>query len=251
MIDRIRIKLRLASQKSYGKNKIRYILETHKNSDILVVVFSGFSTEKEPARFNYIRTLLPLKVNKLFILDDFGYRNRGAYYLVGRTGGEDLQEEICSLISRCRGNRKLITAGSSKGGTAALLYGLRCGADAVIAGAPQYHIGTYLTEPDHRKILEGICGDTSGESVRKLDELLPEEIRRTENRNTRVYIHCSRQEHTFEDHVKDMISDLEEQGFRVYGDLKDGYTDHARVGHYFSGYMKDILRQIMQDSPEH
>ncbi len=247
MIKKLLIKLRLASQRCYGSNKIRYIYERHYNSESLVVVFSGFSAPDEPARFNYIRTLLPLKINKLFILDDFGYQNRGSYYLTGRQEKNNLQEEICSLITKYSERRKLITAGSSKGGTAALLYGLQCRADAVIVGAPQYHIGTYLTDPDHLKVLEGICGNTTAASVQKLDALLPDQIQQAST-STTVFIHCSVREHTFEDHVKDLLFDLKNRGFTVFQDLNDSYSDHAQVGQYYAAFLCKNLQHLTERS---
>lgn len=248
MIDKILLRLRLASRKCCGSNQIKYIYEKHRGSDLLVVVFSGFSEENAPARFNYIRTLLPLKTDKLFILDDFGYRNRGSYYLTGRSGDESLQNEILSLIGKYRGTQKLVTAGSSKGATAALLYGLRCGADAVIVGAPQYHLGTYLAQPHHRNILEGICGDGSEEAVQKLNALLPDQIRKSAGTETTVFLHCSPLEHTYEDHVKDLLADLKACNYAVHEDLDDSYSDHAKIGQYFSGYLFRTMQKIMEET---
>ena len=56
------------------KRRLKYIYENH-SSDKLLVVFSGFADKPV---YNYIRTLKDIKCNKLFILDDFGYR--GSYY---------------------------------------------------------------------------------------------------------------------------------------------------------------------------
>ena len=110
------------------------------------------------------------------MLDDIGYQNRGSYYLTGRAQSVPLQKEICALINHCRGQRRLVTAGSSKGGTAALLYGLRCGADAIIAGAPQYYIGNYLSGEDHKEILKSICGDETQKSIDDLNRILPDQL---------------------------------------------------------------------------
>lgn len=244
MLNRIRIRLQLAARKQYGSNRIKYILEKHRKSSVLVVVFSGFSAAGEPAKFNYLRTLAGKAVNKLFILDDFGYQNRGSYYLTGREGAGPLQEEICSLIEACRKGKTLIMAGSSKGGSAALLYGFQCGADAVIVGAPQYHIGSYLMEDCHRSILEGICGEASEETAAKLNRLLPEQMDRADREKTEVWIHCSPREHTFEEHVQDLLRDLKEKGFRVQTDLDERYSEHSKVGHYYSEYLKKSLAQL-------
>lgn len=63
-------------------------------------------------------------INQLFILDDFGYKQRGSYYL-GENGDFFLVEEVCTLISGIKHRYKLssiLTAGSSKGGDGIVLW---------------------------------------------------------------------------------------------------------------------------------
>lgn len=247
MLNKLKLKLLLCTRREYGSNKIKYIYERHRNSDVLIVVFSGFSSQGEPARFNYIRTLLPLKVNKLFILDDFGYQNRGSYYLTGRSFENNLQDEICALIKSFSGEQShLVTAGSSKGGSAALIYGLKCKADAIIAGAPQYYIGTYLSSEDHIEILKGICGDSSQSSIDKLDQVLHEQIEITDSSKTQIYIHCSPLEHTYADHVQDLLACMIQKGFYVEKDLDTRYADHALLSKYFPQYLFSVLQGIVE-----
>lgn len=60
---------------------IKYVLERNKNSKDLIIVFTSCTKVGQKARYNYVRTLDKYKCNKLFILDDFGFDKRGAYYL--------------------------------------------------------------------------------------------------------------------------------------------------------------------------
>ena len=60
--------------------RLRYLLQTSRLSDTLVVCFSGFGNGGV-AKYNYISTLKSVNANKLFILDDFGYNKQGSYYL--------------------------------------------------------------------------------------------------------------------------------------------------------------------------
>lgn len=74
----------LVSQKTYvteSGNKLHYILRKSKKSNRLIVVFSGFAGHNKKARYNYMRTLHDANCNTLFILDDFGYKKVGSYYL--------------------------------------------------------------------------------------------------------------------------------------------------------------------------
>ncbi|EUJ18539.1 hypothetical protein PGRAN_15787 [Listeria grandensis FSL F6-0971] len=82
---------------------LKYILEDHSTiSDRLLVVFAGIHTrEFQGGRgvFNYYRTLKHLKVNKLFLLDD--YQGQFCYYM-GLIGLMILKERLllCSLKPR-------------------------------------------------------------------------------------------------------------------------------------------------------
>lgn len=70
-------------QKTYlgNKYKIKYIFKKNNKSRDLLIVFSSCTKIGQKARYNYVRTLDEFKCNKLFILDDFGFDGRGAYYL--------------------------------------------------------------------------------------------------------------------------------------------------------------------------
>lgn len=58
------------------QNRLKYILQKN-GSSTLIISFSGFPGNIAPS-YNYIRTLSGIKYDKLFILDDFGFR--GSYY---------------------------------------------------------------------------------------------------------------------------------------------------------------------------
>lgn len=76
-------------ENKYNKEgcNIKYILEKEK-SDILIVIMSSCTRPGIKARYNYNRTLKNIKVNKLFILDDFGNDSRGSYYLGKKKYGQ-------------------------------------------------------------------------------------------------------------------------------------------------------------------
>lgn len=97
---------------------LTYLLQQNLGSRNLIVVFSGFPVMGKPPRYNYIETLKEVNENKLFILDNYGWNKAGSYYL-GENGDWFLIGRICSLIEKTMnqlGIKKLITAGSSKGG---------------------------------------------------------------------------------------------------------------------------------------
>lgn len=222
--------------------RLTYLYYPCGNSRDLLVIFSAF-TGVLP-KYNYTKTLKDIKCNRLYILDNFGYNRSGGYYL-GEHGDYFVPDLVIALINDIKMNNrieKITTLGSSKGGTAALYYGLRLGVDRVIVGAPQYYLGDYLNTEAHRMILEGIIGNVTDEKVTCMNILLYNLINRTTNPVTRFYIHCSRNEHTYDDYVRPLVDDLRSKSFFVDTDL-DTYISHSDVGIFFPNYFKRVLSE--------
>lgn len=88
-------KIRLSfKEKHIGKMK--YIHERN-GSDELIIVFSGFGPVR---KYNYMKTLAQSKIDKLFILDNFGYR--GSYYWY-ENGKNSPNVMVSKLIEQIRG----------------------------------------------------------------------------------------------------------------------------------------------------
>lgn len=234
------------AEKKY--KRLRYLLQTKKESDTLIVCFSGFGTGGS-ARYNYVRSLESVIANKLFILDNFGYNKQGSYYL-GENGDWFLPEMVVSLIQKIKEEKnikRLVLIGSSKGGTAALFYGIKTGADACIIGAPQYFIGDYLSIDKHVPILKGIMGDASSDSIQKLNMLLSDCVSSSDLNKPKVYIHYSPKEHTYIEHIADMIGDLRRCGYTVYEDSDYSYVDHSQVAKHFPRFLLSALTKVMEE----
>lgn len=225
-----------------GDHKLSYYFEPA-DSDTLVVSFSSFPGKYRKARYNYIHTLSSVPANRLFILDNFGYHNRGSYYL-GLGGRFFIEQAVSGLIEdlcRSLNIRRRIFIGTSKGGTAALYFGLKYGAECIIAGAPQYYIGSYLSYPKNRVFLEAIMGDASPESIRRLDALLPGLIA-SGGPKIKIFLHYSTQEHTYREHIVHLLEALKRhpERFTLSCDVRD-YPDHGTVAEYYPPFLLDVL----------
>ncbi|MGN1235434.1 MAG: hypothetical protein ACI4U2_05605 [Christensenellaceae bacterium] len=250
LIDRYRafkralLKKRIKRQeKTYGGDfPLRYYLERHSSRD-LIVVYSAFPEHGKAPAYNYVSTLEKLKVNKLFILDEYGV-GRGCYYL-GKDGNFSIERSVKELISQvqteCRIERT-VHVGSSKGGWAALHFALASEGDVAVMGGPQYRLGSYLMRSEMENLLDWIMGGRGAEEIDALDRLLPDQIK--EARPRAVFLHYSDAEHTYEDSVKPMLFDLERAGYPVVKDVSH-YTRHADVGVRFAEYLPDMLRTIL------
>lgn len=225
-------KIRL-SFKEKRLGKLKYLYEQN-GSDELIIVFSGFGSSVR--KYNYMKTLKDSTIDKLFILDVWGYR--GSYYWFEK-GKDEPNKSVSKLIESIRGGYKSIyTAGSSKGGTCAIYYGLKYDVDEVYASACQYHVGKYLNTEKHKKILQGMMGKHfTAEDVQRLNDELPDMIREKSHSSTVVNLYYSKKDNTYEKHIVDLKNDLSAAGIR-YTTTEDDYVNHGENGIFFSKHLK-------------
>lgn len=156
--------------------------------------------------------------------------------------------QIVELINTIKSDdriNKVITIGSSKGGSAALYFGLMLDAQYVVIGAPQYKIGSYLATDAHLPILKALCGEVSDSKIEMLDTLIKTEIVNHRGNGTKVAIHYSPLEHTYKDQIKDMIIDLRANGYCVEEDNAYSYTNHGDVAKYYGTYLLKTVKRIV------
>lgn len=228
---------------------VHYVLHRG-TSDALVVVFSAFAAGLKPT-YNYVRTLWGhTDAHLLFIRDDFVNLPSGGAYYIGNKGDSHGRQAVLSLIRRIRektGAKRVIGLGSSKGGTAALLFGCMLPMDAVIIGAPQYYIGTYMKvhKPDSLALLASSGGNPTDQDVAWLDSLVPRAVKECKV-PPRVHIHYSDREHTYDEHIADMLRDLQTCSFPVQEDVAD-YEQHTDVYKHFIPYLERTLPAVLAE----
>lgn len=248
-LDLVRTKyLMRFKQKTYlGNNyRINYLLDRNKKSKELIIVFSACTKIGQKARYNYIRTIDEFKCNKLFILDDFGFDGRGAYYL-GKDNDFMIEQEVRDLINKISDEikpEKEIYIGSSKGGYSALYFGLERKNSYIITGAPQYNLGDYLNLPNHKNILEYIMGDCSKESIDKLNNLMKYKLELNKNNNNYIYIHYSQEEETYDSDISPLLNEFSRSNMKVNHD-KRSYKSHAELTLFFPEYIRTSVKSIL------
>lgn len=226
------------NEKTY-KGKVKYLFQKHK-SKTLAIIFSGFS---EKPVYNYVKTLKNWKVDKLFILDDFAYR--GSYYWFSN-GSKEPMVLIQSLVDQFSNSEKydkVVALGSSKGGTCAIYYGLTAGMDEVYAAACQYHVGSYVnTAEDNRiKVFKSMMGSDAGVAEQQiLDAIMPKLFEEKAGSRTQIHLMYSKNEHTYIDHIKDMITDMDRHHIN-HDDRIETFQEHGEVGKFFIPWIKEEL----------
>ena len=226
-----------------GREKLHYLFYK-KKSDVLIVGFQAFN--EKGARYNYVTPLMGSDANRLYIKDDF-VEICGNYYL-GRNNQYNIEKAVFELIDKIREEtkaKKLIFIGSSKGGYAAINFGIHYENAVIIVAAPQYHLGSYMNDgTTFRKGLEDIVSlPVTPEKVAALDRRLPEKIRQDRfGASQKAYIHCSVNENTYKNHVKDLIQDLEDAGVSVEFDAGE-YSEHWQLKQFFPNYLCSVIEK--------
>ena len=138
----------------------------------------------------------------------------------------------------------MYTAGSSKGGTAAIYFGLPMNVDVVFTGACQYNLGTYLGREEFRDIFEGMMGKYAGQQqVELLNEMMYNTLKNFHGNNTSVHVFYSKKELTYERQIIDLLHDLKQYNI-PFEDVESDFEKHEDVGKPFANYVINYFKQI-------
>ena len=145
---------------------------------------------------------------------------------------------MLEIINKYRNGKKVICCGSSKGATAALMFGILCKADKIIIGSPQYLIGDYLEENDfYLGVKRCICSEPNATEI--LNAVLRDLVQKEEYLPKICLLYSSKERH-YSDQLSPLIKDLKTRGADL--SLLDGeYLDHKDVAKYYPGYLKQNL----------
>lgn len=228
-----------------SERPVKYLYkQSYKKTNSLIIIFSAFSPIGKPPVYNFVSTLDEFDCNKLFILDDFGAR--ATYYLCENRNFsiERSVIELIQTIIKKNDIEKVITCGSSKGGYAALYFGIKYGFDHIIAGSPQYLLGQYLLEQTNSQaVSEFMSGASDDDDLHFLNDILSQEILKSTNKPN-VFIHVGKGEYHYQVHVKPLLKKLDEKHIPYTLDLGD-YTKHSDVALHFPQVLKDQARNIL------
>lgn len=224
------------SQKSF--DGLPYLWQRN-GSDRLLIVFSAFTGDKR--RFNYVTSFKGLKCDKLFLLDPWGCKGSYNLYENGQNYPEQITKRLLTEIVNSGGYKYVYAAGTSKGGTEAIYFGLPLNVDIVFTGACQYNLGTYLGRAEFRDIFEGMMGKDAGEQeVNHLNELMYETLRTYKGNKTVVHVFYSKKELTYERQIINLIQDLKENNI-LFEDVESDFEKHEDVAGPFVQYVTALL----------
>lgn len=170
----------------------------------LVVVLSGFGAVGE-FTYDFERSLLDCPAEVIWIKDSF--LGHASYYfgsvdnhffegaivafIEGKLAASGLTKEDCTFL------------GASKGGSAALLIGVRHGFKNIVATVPQTLIGSYV-----RSSWPAVAAHMAGnhdETIAELDALLLERLKNDTNRDRNIYLFSSKHDEQYQSHVEPIL----------------------------------------------
>jgi hypothetical protein len=196
----------------------------------LTVVFANLAA---PDDYGWSTGVLDdLRSNILWIRDRF---EGGLSYYLCREMDFAVERSVIGLIDRVMKSLDLtpndVTLwGSSKGGSAALHFGLRYGFRNIVASAPQFLIGTFVRDV-YPKVGRSLLGEGLAEQdVRALDAILPDLLRAGANQEAHIYLVSSPQDEQYPTQIEPFLGMLQRYpNFNFVFSESPFVTEHNKV----------------------
>ena len=234
--------------------EVTYVLEEAAyNTDYLIIVFSGFAPVRSlnQYRYNYVRTLRRVDAHKLFILDKDS--TRGSYYL-GKEMSFDFEQSVSELIEDTItklhiDKAKVITAGTSKGASAALYYALKYKFGQAIAGAPQTRIAEYITQYA-KETAAYMLGDVDDEAkVAELNNVIYNQL--DTNNETLLTILGSVHDKQYPDHIVPLVEEMDKRNHPYSLLLDENIKSHGDIAKYYPDFIVNKLLDLIHGFTVH
>lgn len=202
----------------------------------LIVIFSSIRADRTWLDFDHDGPLLAHnRANLLWIHDDFGAEY--SYYLVEERNFE-IEASVAQLIRAVLKSLELTGAectmvGMSKGGSAALLHGIKCDAQNIVALTPQLAIGSYLANRKRTAIIEHMSGNSTKDDIVWLNSIVPDGLRGDKNPDRNVYLITS----PYDPHCIDFLDEVlpnfrRYSNFNLISTASDLTRNHLQTLHY-------------------
>ena len=216
------------------KNGVKYIYRNN-GSDKLLVVFSGIGGD-----YNYRRSLKNSSWDQLYIKDSWAKGLSYYLYEKGSNHPEVLTSDFINDFLFTRNYSKIVSLGSSKGGSAALYYGIKHNFNEIVCGACQYKVGDYIAifhkKDGYYPLLMGNIPEEKGIGI--LNDKFENLLKNHSNGSTAIKLIYSTEEHTYDDHIKPLLCKLNEYNIK-HIDQIESFPSHSMIGLY----MKDICKK--------
>lgn len=238
---------RISAEKTYTHSAVDVIFKTQsglQDRRHLVVVFSGFCPL---GSYNFDGTVANgCRFDILWIKDEFDGNN--SYYL-SRGMNFDVEEAVIALI-RSELNRLDLSLGDctlmgySKGGTAALYYGLKYGFKNMVASGPQINFASFARDHFNSSFRHMTLAH-SEEEVAILDDLLPNLLREVDDPDRNIYLISSTRDQFHESQIVPWLDHLRNfSNFNLLMTESDLVPEHKYLGAYNTPLVLSLLYSL-------
>ena len=87
-----------------------------------------------------------------------------------------------------------------------------------------------------------MMGADAGDAEQKiLDSMMPNILQANANSHTHIHLMYSKDEHTYQEHIADLIKDLDKNGIE-HTDKIESFKEHGEVGRFFIPWIKNELK---------
>lgn len=196
-------------ESNFIKSSVKHLFQPAKQDrKHLLVIFSGFGSATSITYDFRGDSAASCRSNLLWIADDFD--NECAYY-IAKNNSLSLEASVLILIesvleSLSLNKEQCTLMGFSKGGSAALYYGLKYNFKNIISSCPQLHIGSYVSRnwPNVAKNMMG--HDYNQKDIDTLDALIPDLLNKCKNKNQHIYLISSPNDEQYPNEIAPYIN---------------------------------------------
>ncbi|CNB36040.1 accessory Sec system protein Asp2 [Yersinia intermedia] len=187
--------------------EIKYKFKPRKyDTQHLIIIFSGFGGAGE-FTYDFENALQDCPAHVLWIKDDF--YDHCTYYICQKMNfniEEAIHNFIMRTVSELKLNKEQCTlAGFSKGGSAALYFGLKFQFKNIISTVPQFYIGSYVKN-NWPAVALNMLGEVSDANVKLLDNLLLDTFKKDSNLEKNIYLLTSEADIQFKKELEPNLS---------------------------------------------
>ncbi|HGF0770968.1 TPA: accessory Sec system protein Asp2 [Kluyvera georgiana] len=230
-----------------GINIVYRIKNRKYDNNHLVVVFSGFGDGRF-FTYDFINALSDSPSTIIWIKDDFF--SMCSYYICK---GLDFSIEkavvkfIDTMLHELGIDKEQCTlAGFSKGGTAALYFGVKYNFRNIISTVPQFNIGSYVRS-DWPDVAKHMMTNVTVKNILFLDSLLPETIKNDNLTDKNIYLLTSIADVQYENEIKPNLSlFMKYKNFNLFYARSLLVAEHNQVTSYHVPLILGIINSISQ-----
>lgn len=213
----------------------------------LIIIFSGFGTESM-FTYDFQTALNDCPATIIWIKDDFS--NCCSYYMCKNldfTIAESINNFIEERLLELDLNKDNCTlAGFSKGGSAALYFGLKYNYKNIISTVPQLKLGKFTS--DHwPQVAEHMLGEVSNDRVQELDSLLPNLLNTCRDLDKNIYLLTSQIDKQYLEQVKPYLPDfIRFRNFNLFYAKSLLVREHNQITSYHVPLLLGIFYSLAQ-----